>query len=156
MPTPATTTRIWPAPVSHRGGAGQRNPPADPLRTEGVLSRLAELSAAIEAIREEMARHGMSLTAPQPDRRQILDADGAGAGLEELSTRQRQVLAGIVRGRANKVIAWELGLSIRTVEAYRAQLIDRLGARNTADAVRLALAAGFRGDEAMPATRGFA
>ena len=73
------------------------------------------------------------------------DAD-ARALLEGLSARQRQVLAGIVRGSANKVIAWELGLSVRTIEAYRMQLFRRLRARNTADAIKIALRAGFDGD----------
>lgn len=63
--------------------------------------------------------------------------------IERLSERQRQVLIGVVHGRANKIIAWELGLSIRTVEAYRAQMLVKLGVRGTAEAVRMALAAGL-------------
>ena len=74
----------------------------------------------------------------------------AAALIATLSARQRQVLGGIVRGLQNKIIAYELGLSIRTVEAYRAQLLDRLGARGTADAVRVAIAAGLM-DEPDPA-----
>lgn len=70
----------------------------------------------------------------------------AAALVAGLSGRQRQVLDGVVRGLQNKIIAHELGLSIRTVEAYRAQLLERLGARGTADAVRMAIAAGFVGD----------
>ena len=70
-----------------------------------------------------------------------------------MSERQRQVLAGIVDGRPNKVIAWELGLSVRTVEAYRAQLFERLGARTTADAVRIAIAAGIGGAAAAAPRR---
>jgi len=72
----------------------------------------------------------------------------AAALVAALSGRQRQVLHGIVRGLQNKIIAYELGLSIRTVEAYRAQLLERLGARGTADAVRVAIAAGFMDDPA--------
>lgn len=63
--------------------------------------------------------------------------------VDRLPVRQRQVLAGIVGGRPNKVIAWQLGLSVRTVEAYRAQLFSRLGARSTAEAVRIALVSGM-------------
>ena len=70
----------------------------------------------------------------------------AAALVAALSARQREVLRGIVRGLQNKIIASELGLSIRTVEAYRAQLLARLGARGTADAVRVAIAAGFMDD----------
>ncbi len=58
-----------------------------------------------------------------------------------LPARQRDVLYGILKGQQNKVIAYELGLSIRTVEACRGQLLTNLGVRGTAEAVRLALAA---------------
>ena len=65
----------------------------------------------------------------------------AAARLRLLSHRQRQVLAGIVGGNSSKIIADHLNLSVRTVEAYRAQLLAKLGARTTTDAVRVALAA---------------
>jgi two-component system, LuxR family, response regulator FixJ len=65
------------------------------------------------------------------------------AKVESLSRRQAQVLRGIVSGKLNKTIAYDLGLSIRTVEAYRSQVHDKLGVRGTAEAVRLALAAGM-------------
>ncbi len=60
-----------------------------------------------------------------------------------LSTREREVLRGILQGQQNKVIAWHLNLSIRTVETYRAQLLAKLGVRGTAEAVRIAIAAGL-------------
>jgi len=76
-----------------------------------------------------------------------IGADGpraeAAALVAALSQRQREVLQGIVRGQQNKIIAFELGLSIRTVEAYRAQVLHRLGCRGTAAAVRMAIAAGM-------------
>lgn len=65
--------------------------------------------------------------------------------VERLTKRQQQVLHGIARGEPNKIIAWKLGLSVRTVESYRAQVLARLRARNTADAVRIAIAAGIIG-----------
>lgn len=65
----------------------------------------------------------------------------AAARLRQLSQRQRQVLAGIVDGQSSKIIADRLNLSVRTVEAYRAQLLAKLGARTTTDAVRVALTA---------------
>ena len=67
----------------------------------------------------------------------------AAAKVGTLSQRQMQVLRGILKGQPNKIIAYELALSIRTVEAYRAQLLEKLGVRGTADAVRLAIAAGM-------------
>lgn len=79
---------------------------------------------------------------------------GAAALVAALSGRQRQVLQGVLRGQQNKVIAYELNLSIRTVEAYRAQLLQRLGCRGTADAVRIAIAAGLLDEvEAPPQDR---
>jgi two-component system response regulator FixJ len=61
----------------------------------------------------------------------------------KLTGRQRAVLQGILKGQPNKIIAYELGLSMRTVESYRAQLLTKLGVRGTAEAVRLAIAAGM-------------
>ncbi|NML04154.1 response regulator [Sphingomonas sp. G-3-2-10] len=71
----------------------------------------------------------------------------AQAVLKRLSWRQRQVLAGILCGHPNKIIAYELGLSIRTIEAYRAQLLVRLQLRGTAEVVKFALAAGLDASE---------
>jgi two-component system response regulator FixJ len=65
------------------------------------------------------------------------------AKVEKLSIRQRDVLRGILKGQQSKVIAYEMGLSTRTVEAYRAQMLMRLEARGTAEAVRIAIAAGM-------------
>jgi two-component system, LuxR family, response regulator FixJ len=65
----------------------------------------------------------------------------AEARLRKLTPRQRQVLAGIVDGHSSKIIAHDLNLSVRTVEAYRAQILVKLGARTTTDAVRVALTA---------------
>lgn len=62
--------------------------------------------------------------------------------LDLLSTRERQVLEGIVSGRANKVIAFELGISPRTVEVYRANLMSKLEAGSVSDLVRMAIVAG--------------
>jgi two-component system response regulator FixJ len=67
----------------------------------------------------------------------------AEACVEKLTRRQRQVLRGVALGQANKMIAYHLGLSIRTVESYRAQVLDKLGVRSTADAVRIAVRAGL-------------
>lgn len=84
----------------------------------------------------------------RPDALAVHGKDPAAeAAVEALSWRQRQVLLGILCGHPNKIIAYELGLSIRTVEAYRSQLLMRLSVRGTADAVKLALAAGLDASE---------
>jgi two-component system, LuxR family, response regulator FixJ len=58
-----------------------------------------------------------------------------------LSPREREVLDGLATGRQNKVIAFDLGISVRTVEVHRARMMERLGTRKLADAVRLAVLA---------------
>lgn len=58
-----------------------------------------------------------------------------------LSTRERQVLNAVVRGKANKTVAYELGISPRTVEVYRANLMTKMQASSLSDLVKMALAA---------------
>ena len=60
-----------------------------------------------------------------------------------LTPRERDVLQRLVVGRPNKVIAHELGISPRTVEIHRANLMEKLGCRSLAEAVRTAITAGF-------------
>ena len=78
-------------------------------------------------------------------RRQDRDADQAAGRLAALTAREREVLQALVTGKSNKMIARDLGLSPRTVEAHRAALMDRLGVRSLAEAIRLALMAGLAG-----------
>ena len=58
-----------------------------------------------------------------------------------LTPREHEVLLALVMGRPNKIIASDLGISIRTVEVHRARMMDRLGVRQLAEAVRLAVLA---------------
>jgi two-component system, LuxR family, response regulator FixJ len=61
--------------------------------------------------------------------------------IARLSPREREVLDGLVAGASNKVIAFDLGLSVRTVEVHRARMMERLGTRQLAEAIRLAVLA---------------
>ncbi len=63
--------------------------------------------------------------------------------LASLSARERQVLEGLVAGHANKVIAYDLEISPRTVEVYRANVMTKTGAHGLSELVRIALLAGF-------------
>jgi two-component system, LuxR family, response regulator FixJ len=65
--------------------------------------------------------------------------------LAALSNRERDVLGGLVAGRANKQIAFDLGISPRTVEIYRANLMSKMRAGGLSDLVRMALIAGIAG-----------
>ncbi len=66
--------------------------------------------------------------------------------LAALSNRERQVLEGLVAGKANKVIAFDLGISPRTVEIYRANLMTKMAANSLSDLVRMAMTAGILTD----------
>jgi two-component system response regulator FixJ len=63
--------------------------------------------------------------------------------LAALSNRERDVLQGLVSGLANKQIAFNLGISPRTVEIYRANLMTKMQASSLSDLVRMALVAGI-------------
>ena len=63
--------------------------------------------------------------------------------LETLSSRERDVLEGLIAGKANKVIAFDLGISPRTVEIYRANVMTKTGANSLPELVRMALLAGL-------------
>jgi two-component system, LuxR family, response regulator FixJ len=69
------------------------------------------------------------------------EAAAASAQISALSPREREVLDALVAGRPNKVIAFDLGISVRTVEVHRARMMERLGVRQLAGAVRLAVMA---------------
>lgn len=58
-----------------------------------------------------------------------------------LTPRERDVLDGLMAGRPNKLIAYQLGISVRTVEVHRARMMDRLGVRQLAEAIRLGVMA---------------
>jgi len=63
--------------------------------------------------------------------------------LETLSSRERDVLGGLIAGKANKVIAFDLGISPRTVEIYRANVMTKTGANSLPELVRMAMLAGL-------------
>lgn len=68
-------------------------------------------------------------------------AEQARARLNVLTPREMDVLHGLVEGRANKVIAYDLGISPRTVEIHRANLMAKLGVHSLSEALRIAFAA---------------
>lgn len=65
-----------------------------------------------------------------------------------LTAREREVLEGLAEGLPNKTIAYDLGISPRTVEVHRANIMSKLQARSLSDALRVAFAAGFGEDKA--------
>jgi FixJ family two-component response regulator len=69
------------------------------------------------------------------------EAASRDALLSRLTTREAQVLERIVAGRLNKQIADDLGISIKTVEAHRANIMEKLNANTVADLLKIALGA---------------
>ncbi len=70
-----------------------------------------------------------------PDRQ--AEIVGSAARIASLTGRERQVLDAIIDGHANKAIAHDLGLDVRTIETHRGRLMRRLGVRTMVEAVRL-------------------
>jgi DNA-binding NarL/FixJ family response regulator len=68
---------------------------------------------------------------------------GGEAPAEVLTARQREVLALVAAGKSTKEIAYDLKLSVKTVETHRAQIMERLGIRDVAGLVRYALRTGL-------------
>jgi two-component system response regulator FixJ len=90
--------------------------------------------AMLSAVRIAIARR-------QTDEQAGAERKAAAARLATLSTRERQVLEGLVSGNPNKTIAFDLGISPRTVEVYRANLMTKMQASSLSELVRMALLA---------------
>lgn len=69
--------------------------------------------------------------------------NAAESKIAKLSPRETDVLKGLIEGRSNKIIAYELDISPRTVEIYRANLMEKLEVRSLSEALRIAFAAGL-------------
>lgn len=90
----------------------------------------------LDAVRQALARTGAAATT---------DAEAVKAAelVAQLTPREREVLQHLVIGRPNKIIAYELKISPRTVEIHRANLMKKMQAGSLSHLVRLALAAGI-------------
>jgi two-component system, LuxR family, response regulator FixJ len=71
--------------------------------------------------------------------RQSEDMAAVASRLDSLSERERQVLGGLMAGHSNKLIAHQLGISPRTVEVYRANLMSKMQAKSLSELIRMAL-----------------
>jgi len=104
-------------------------------------SATAELGLALNSV-----MRGETYLSPAISR-QVVDGYvqrvGTGAGADPLTQRQREVLKHIAEGRSTKEIAFELDLSVKTIETHRAQIMERLGIRDVAGLVRYAMRVGI-------------
>jgi DNA-binding NarL/FixJ family response regulator len=104
-------------------------------------SATAELELALKSV-----MRGETYLSPAISRQVVegyVQRMGAGAPVDPLTPRQREVLKGIAEGRSTKRIAADLGLSVKTVETHRAQVMERLGIRDVAGLVRYAMRTGL-------------
>jgi two-component system response regulator FixJ len=92
--------------------------------------------ALLTSVNAALRHHGADAKR-DADRAEIIDK------LATLSNRERQVLEGLVSGLPNKTIAYDHGISPRTVEIYRANLMSKMQAGSLSDLVRMALVGGI-------------
>jgi two-component system response regulator FixJ len=97
---------------------------------------------------EEDILHAVRMALERSGNREGVDEPEVLAKLASLSERERQVLEGLVAGHPNKAIANDLGISPRTVEVYRANLMTKMQAKNLSDLIRMAILA-----QVLPMTR---
>ena len=114
-----------------------------PLAVEAMKAGVADFiekpfddDTMLGAIRGALSRQGET-QARHDERAEFLKK------IESLSPRERQVLDGLVAGKANKVIAYDLDISPRTVEIYRAHVMTKMQAQSLSELVRMALVAGI-------------
>lgn len=100
-----------------------------------VLQKPVHADALLERVREALARDA-------EERERSREVDGSRHRLDRLTAREREVLALVVGGLTNKRIAAELGLSRRTVETHRANIMRKAGADSLPELIRMVVAAG--------------
>lgn len=115
-----------------------------PLAVQAMKAGVADFlekpfddEALLSAIRSAMAGPASSAEGSEEGRR-------FKALIDTLSPREHEVLMGVVAGKANKVIAIDLGISPRTVEVYRANVMTKMSAASLSELVRMALLAGVK------------
>jgi len=114
-----------------------------PLAVEAM--RLGAMDFLEKPFEDEVLLASVRSALDKGDRDQKRQAERSNieARLAALSNRERDVLKGLVAGHANKQIAYDLGISPRTIETYRANLMIKMQAGSLSDLVRMALIAGM-------------
>jgi two-component system response regulator FixJ len=113
-----------------------------PLAVEAMKSGASDFlekpfddETMLTAINAALNRHRYQ-DAREAEKREIAER------LATLSNRERQVLEGLILGHPNKTIGYDLGISARTIEIYRANVMSKMGASSLSDLVRMAIVAG--------------
>ncbi len=98
-----------------------------------VMTKPLDSEQLVRVVRDAL-RQDVHLGTVQAGRRPI-----EVRGFAQLTPREREVLELITNGQSNKEAGRELGISPRTIEVHRARVMEKLGARNTADLMRIVL-----------------
>jgi FixJ family two-component response regulator len=131
----------YPVPIFMMSGLGDIAMAVDAIKN-GALDfiekpfRGSDVVARVEAAIDARTQHGDTGNgASEPQRFYF-------PGREPLSRREQDVLAQIVAGASNKEAGRKLGISPRTIEVHRAHLMQKIGARNAADLIRIVMSEG--------------
>lgn len=103
------------------------------LGASDVITKPIDSEHLLTVVRDAL-RRDVHLGAMQGGRRPV-----EVRGFSQLTPREREVLQLITNGQSNKEAGRELGISPRTIEVHRARVMEKLGARNTADLMRIVL-----------------
>lgn len=113
-------------------------------RKDGTPFRNAVMVAPIFGVDGELDYFlGSQMAVETPDAAGAERSSGARERIAVLTSRQRDVLIAMAAGKLNKQIAWDLGLTERTVKMHRAAMLKALGVRTGAEGIRLAIEAGY-------------
>ena len=132
----------YPAPVFIISGAGDIPMAVEAIKNGAFdfIEKPFDATTVVTRVRE--AVEAWSRRATQMNGGSALA--GAFPGHELLTARERDVLSQIAAGSSNKQAGRELGISPRTIEVHRARIMEKLGAKNAADLVRIVLSEGRR------------
>ena len=124
----------YPAPILIVSGQNDVPTAVEAIKSGALdfIEKPIEPSRVVARVREAVAAHARSAS----------NGDGGAPrfpGWDKPTPREREVLDEITRGASNKEAGRHLGISPRTVEVHRARIMDKLGAKNAADLVRITL-----------------
>ena len=104
-----------------------------PFRDQDLIDRIQQALARDKETRESLREHGRTR-----------------ARIASLTPREKEVLELLTSGKANKMMAQDLGLSQRTVEIHRAHVMEKMGAKSVAQLVRMVMDLEYRGTPGEP------
>src|SRR5262245_5784671 len=133
----AIDAKRYPAPILMISARGDVPAVVDAIKNGATdfIEKPFKIDAVVGRVHQIMTSNAAQADGMKSQRRNF-------AGQELLTPREHQVLAQIANGASNKEVGRNLGISMRTVEVHRAHVMEKLGAKNAADLVRIVLSNG--------------